>query len=237
MTVCKAAFLGLHGITESQFKRKVLQLDVNLNDGCGKHANHHRMDESIKQRVKEHIENFPAQVSHYSRFKNEHKDSRLTISELHRLFIKENPDLKTVCKYSYYHDVFNYEYNISFGYPRSDICDLCKKLQVAKKTAELAGDATAKCQSAAEHKLHIRKADVFNVQLNEVTEETKAMGSNCDTAVIAKDYQKNLPLPLTSVSQEYYKRQLWLHNLCIHNNVTNHPTMFVYAEHFKWKMS
>ena len=240
LNVCKAAFLGLHGIAESRLKRKVLQLDVNLNDGRGKHENHHRMDESKKQRVKEHIENFPARESHYSRSKNEHKtclDSSLTISELHRLFIKKIPDLETVCKYSYYRDVFNDEYNISFGYPRSGICNLCEKLQVAIKAAELASDATAKCQSAAEHELHIRKADVFNMQLNEVTEEAKAMGSNCDTAVIAMDHQKNLSLPLTGVSQEYYKRQLWLHNLCIHDNVTNHPTMFVNAEHFARKSS
>ena len=58
---------------------------------------------------------------------------------------------------------------------------------------------------------------------------------NCDTAVIAMDFQKNLPLSLTGVSQEYYKRQLWLHNFCIHDNMHNCATMYLYAEHYAAK--
>ena len=87
----------------------------------------------------------------------------------------------------------------------------------------------------AEHELHLRKADVFTVQINEITEAAKSMESNCDTAVLAMNFQKNLPLPLTGVSQEYYKRQLWMHNLCIHDNVSGLATMFLYSEHFAGK--
>ena len=49
------------------------------------------------------------------------------------------------------------------------------------------------------------------------------------------DYEKNLPLPLTGVGQEYYKRQLWIHNFCIHDNVNDRATMFLYAEHYAAK--
>ena len=77
-----------------------------------------------------------------------------------------------------------------------------------------------------EHELHIRKADVFTAQ---------ALLPEGDIAVLAMDYQKNLPLPLTGISQEYYKRQLWIHNFCIHDNVTNDATMFLYAEHYAKK--
>ena len=45
----------------------------------------------------------------------------------------------------------------------------------------------------------------------------------------------NLPLPLTGVSQEYYKRQLWIHNLCIHECVNDNAMMFLYAEHYAGK--
>ena len=77
-----------------------------------------------------------------------------------------------------------------------------------------------------------RKADVFTVQIQEATENAKLCN---DCAVIAKDYQKNMPLPLTGVSQEYYKRQLWIHNFCIHDTVQDQATMFVYAENYAGK--
>ena len=61
------------------------------------------------------------------------------------------------------------------------------------------------------------------------------MKDDCDIAVIAMNFQKNLPLPLTNIGQEYYKRQLWLHNFCIHDNVNNHAWMFLYSENFAAK--
>ena len=45
----------------------------------------------------------------------------------------------------------------------------------------------------------------------------------------------NLPLPLTGVSQKHYKRQLWIHNLYIHNCVNDNAMMFLYAEYYAGK--
>ncbi len=50
--------------------------------------------------------------------------------------------------------------------------------------------------------------------------------------VICFDFEKNLPLPLTNLGQEYYKRQLWLHNFCVHDVGSGEATMFLYAEHY-----
>ena len=83
--------------------------------------------------------------------------------------------------------------------------------------------------------MDIRKADVFTVQINEATVAAQALLPDGNTAVLAIDYQKNLSLPLTGVSQEFYKRQLWIHSFCIHDNVTNDATMFLYAEHYAKK--
>ena len=47
--------------------------------------------------------------------------------------------------------------------------------------------------------------------------------------------RKNLPLPLTGIGQEYYKRQLWLHNFCIHDTVQEKATMYLYGEHYAAK--
>ena len=236
--VCKAAFLGLHGIKESRLKKKILNFFSDMTDKRGKHDNHRQIADSIRNRIRKHISSFPARESHYSRSKNKHKkylDSSLSIAEMHRIFLQESPYLANECKYSLYKHIFNYELNITFGYPRTDICDTCEKQQANLATAKANNDPAEAKKIETEHELHIRKADVFNTQLCEVTESALEMNDDCDTAVIAMDFQKNLPLPLTNIGQEYYKRQLWLHNFCIHDNVNNLAWMFLYSENFAAK--
>ncbi len=58
---------------------------------------------------------------------------------------------------------------------------------------------------------------------------------NTKIAAISLDYEKNLLTPVTKVSSEYYMRQLWLHNFCIHNMTNEKTEMFVYSEHFAGK--
>ena len=232
--VCKAAFMGVHGIKESRMKKKVFNFDVSIADGRGKHDNHPKLDDTVRRAIREHIKKFPARESHYSRSSNAKKvylDADFTVAKMHRQFIEEHTAHKDV-KYWVYNDIFNYEFNISFGYPRSDICDTCEKLTTQLKAAEATSDHTKAAELKRQHELHVRKADVFNTQIAEATEAAKLSG---DTDVIAMDYEKNLPLPLTGVGQEYYKRQLWLHNLCIHSTVENQATMYVYAEHYAGK--
>ena len=236
ISICQAALLALHGIKASRLKKKVLSFQNQIADNRGKHDKHKKIDDAIKTRIREHIQRFPARESHYSRAKNSHKrylDASLSIASMHRLFLKDNPDLtKQSCKYWLYKDIFNYEFNVSFGYPRSDICDKCEKYQADIKAAELRNDNTAVTELKVQHELHVRKADVFNVQLKEATQEGKQANN---TAVLCLDFEKNLPLPLTGVSQEYYKRQLWLHNLCIHDSVLEKSVMYLYAEHYAAK--
>ena len=93
--VCQAAFLGLHGIKKSRLKRKVLNFEAHILDGRGSHANHAKI-EAVKNRVRKHIQLFPARESHYSRSQNKHKkylDASLSVAKMYRAFIEANPDL------------------------------------------------------------------------------------------------------------------------------------------------
>lgn len=233
--VCKAALCALHGISRARLAKKVLNFDVDITDGRGKHGNHIRLDDEIRNKVREHIRSFPARESHYSRSKNQSRkylDSNLSISEMHRLLVKEYPNLERSAKYWLYEDLFNHEFNISFGHPRSDVCDTCEKLTADIAAVNRNKEKARAQQLKTEHEIHIRKGDAFTAQLQEVTE----LAQNDETIhVIAMDFQKNIPLPLTGIGQEYYKRQLWLHNLGIHDCVKNKATMFLYAEHYAGK--
>ena len=235
--VCKASFAALHGIKISRLKRKVLNFSADIADKRGKHNKHYHISDDVKARIRNHISQFPARESHYSRTNNKTRkylDASLNIAKLYKMFLKDNPDLKDVVRYSLYREIFNFEFSISFGFPRSDICDTCELFSVKIKAAERAENETEAQKLKDEHALHLRKADVFYTHLAEVTEAARA-DADGSTGVIAMDFQKNLPLPKTGISQEYYKRQLWLHNFCIHDSVTETAKMYLYAEHYAGK--
>ena len=135
---------------------------------------------------------------------------------MHKLFLQGNLDLQEDLKYWLCYEIFNTELNISFGHPRSDTCDTCKQQHVNTKAAELGGDVAAMKRLKIENELRFRKAEVFHEQLHKATERAK-MSEEKNVVMLAIDFQKNLPLLLNGVSQEYYKRQLWVHNFCIHD--------------------
>ena len=39
-------------------------------DKCGKHDNHQRVNDEVRNVIREHIRSFPARSSHYSRLEN-----------------------------------------------------------------------------------------------------------------------------------------------------------------------
>lgn len=83
-----------------------------------------------------------------------------------------------------------------------------------------------------QHQPHVRKGDSFKTQVQQRPEEAN---SDASMHVMAMDFDKNLPLPLTGISQEDYKQQLWLHNPGMHDCGTSAVRMFLYAEHFAAK--
>ena len=206
--VCQAAFVALHGIKVSRLKRKILHFEKDIQDGRGKHDQHSQISIQVRDQIRHHIRLFPARESHYSRCQNTNRkylDPSLSVTSMHQDFLKENPDLNGQAKYWLYNEIFNTEFNISFGYPRSDVCDTCERQQVEIKAAERDNNAAEIRRLKTANELHLRKAEVFNVQLQEVTEKAK---SQDDVVVLVMDYQKNLPLPLTGISQEYYETAL-----------------------------
>ncbi len=149
---------------------------------------------------------------------------------MHRLFVELHPSLEKIITYETYWREVTSHFNISFGFPRSDICDQCELFE-AKIKAEIAARHTQKQRAVeVQRDVHIEKADVFYTQLREIP-----ANAGPTEVVLALDYEKNLPLPVTGVGPEYYKRQLWLHNLCVKDLVTGESTMYVYSETFAKK--
>lgn len=117
------------------------------------------MSENLVNQVKDHINSFPKRISHYSRRHSGKKylPSDLNISKMHDLYLeKHEPEIFQKIKngekctpkisYEYYNYLFNTHFNLSFGSPRTDVCDVCdhctvqiqnEKDEMIKKSLEL----------------------------------------------------------------------------------------------------
>ena len=94
----------------------------------GKHGKHRKVDDSIKNDIREHIKSIPRIESHYLRRQTskEFIDGSKTIAELHRDYLAQCKETgRPAGIYHLYCDIFNTEFNISFYIPRKDQCNFC----------------------------------------------------------------------------------------------------------------
>lgn len=228
--LCQQAFLAIHGIKRERLQRKVQQKNKDITDLRGKQS-HSIYSQDVIKKVHKFIEGIPARESHYSRESSKHKkyvDSNLSVAELHRKFKHDNPDIEI--KYSKFNEIFNKDFNIAFGHPRKDICATCEKLKVQIDFATVNKEVSRLNSLKVEKELHLRKAETFFKSI------TKAESDKQNHKLsLCFDYQKNLALPVTNVSIEYYSRQLWLHNFGVHNLSDNTASMYLYTENYGLK--
>lgn len=203
--VCKTALANLFCIG----KKKIELVQKSIKDGLstpnldqrGKHQNRpHKIDDQVREYIKQHIAQFPAEESHYSRTKNINKkylSPLLSISKMHKLFL-EQCALDNVAQTFYvkectYRNVFVSDFNLSFGFPKSDTCSTCD----AGKSSEE----------------HIQSYHEAYDALRANREQAK--NSN-NFAYMTMDLQQTMPLPRLSTSKAFYLRQMWLYNFGIH---------------------
>ena len=164
--VCQKAFCIVHGFGPKRLqvlRQKLKSGDLEA-DRRGKHGNHESVKEEVKDKVKAHIMSYPSRHSHYSRKDNSnrvHLSPELSIARLYRDFLEkydpdyiqleeENRQLKMSHKPTQklrkplitehlYHDILVTDFNIHFGYPRTDTCSTCDSLRIKIEAAPEVG--------------------------------------------------------------------------------------------------
>ena len=173
--VCQKAFCTVHGFGPKRLqvlRQKIENGRLEL-DRRGKHDNHSTIDNEVKDLIREHIKSLPSRQSHYSRKDNPQRiylSPELSIARLHYKFLekydpeyiqlkeehqkcviahKEPPKLrKPLVSEHLYHDIFVNEFNIHFGYPRTDTYSTCDKLMI--QTDAATGSERQQIQEALE---------------------------------------------------------------------------------------
>ena len=195
-------------------------------DRRGKHSSHLKISDAIKKQIDEHIRSFSVMKSHYSRsHHNKHRkylSPLLSVADMHELYLQKYEAAGTnIVSYGYYLKYFNF--NLSFGYPKSDACCTCDGLQIQLEAA----DDTQKVGIMAQKEDYLRRAKNFYSSLCSNTNMTK---TNVHIATVTFDFQQNLPLPHIPVGEVFYTHQLWLYVFGVHNCGTKQGLMYCWPE-------
>lgn len=117
------------------------------------------------------------------------------------MFIAENPE--STVKLSFFRGVFNKDFNLGFGSPRTDACSKCIELQERIKKEH---DNQKKNDLMIEARVHKLRAKAFFKLLQEKADGMVTFSFDC---------QKNNPMPRVPDQSAYYSRQIYLYNFTI----------------------
>ena len=233
MEVCKKTFCDIHAVGKRRIEVLCEKLKAGVllaGDARGTHRNHRTVPDEVKEKVREHIQSFPRRQSHYSRGDNQKREylpEGLSIAQMHRLYLSKyepTADESYVVKEWLYRKIFNEDFNLGFGYPRSDTCQLCDELQMASASTTCETQRNELSLKLAEHQLKASQA--YQLLRN----DTDLSKSDPDLHVITFDLQQNLPVPTLTHSAMFYLRQLWVYNFGIHMCNSGSAVMCVWNE-------
>lgn len=228
LRVCQKTLCNVYQITPRrlQILQEKIKFNKPLDDNRGLHDNRpNKVPNETKELVKNHISMFPKQENHYSRSDSQKMclNPDLTVRKMWELFRAEHAD--TSCTLSFYRDIFNSDFNLRFGVPRSDSCAQCDRLYVQMCSAR---DENELRKIQIESDIHHIRADLAYKTLAADTSECKAINAN--NVVLCIDLQQVLFSPKLSHNNVFYQRQLSCYNLAIHNQSNNKVAMCFWDE-------
>ncbi|CAG4988051.1 unnamed protein product [Parnassius apollo] len=183
-------------------------------DKRGKSGSNKRLDNNNKDLICNHIKSFKGRQSHYSLndTKKKYLPEDLNIKKIYKLYLDAYKSQNHV-SYETYRTIFNTEFNISFGYPRTDTCSACDEFKIKAKALRAEGNIVELNRLTILNNLHKKKAQTFYDRKKNARIKSK---TDVEFQAIAMDYQKNVSLPNITTSNVYYKRQLSMYSFNIH---------------------
>ena len=235
--VCKKSFCDVHALGKRRlenFCQKMADGVLITTDRRGKHKNQpHAVRNEMKHTVREHIMSFPRRKSHYSRtdnHKREYLDEGLSISRMYIMYLKKyepgvsESGCKPIIKQWLYRKIFNEEFNLSFGYPRSDTCETCDLLHLEIQSSKSAGERVQCQDELAQHQEQASQGYRL------LRTDTEASKRSPDHVLLTFDLMQNLPVPTLTHGSMFYSRQLWVYNFGIHNTTSGSARMYMWDE-------
>nr|CAH7745912.1 unnamed protein product [Callosobruchus chinensis] len=215
--VCKTYFLQTFQISNGRLGRALKRARVSSpgEDLRGRHEPANKTPEAKIQMVWDHINSFPSYQSHYTRSHNSNRkylDSKLNLRLMYGLYKEKygNNGDAPVSEAIYRH-VFHHDFNLHFHVPSKDTCVRC---DLFKAKLNCATDDNVKKTINQEHTLHLRKSEKARQSL--IDDKSACILNRGEVYGFTFDLEKALPFPTLTCSLAYYKRNMYVYNLGIH---------------------
>lgn len=223
--VCKIFFRNTLAINDRPIRTAFEKKDklagaVMAEDKRGKHGNQPKMNETIRNRVTDHINRIPKIESHYTR-KNTTKhyiEGGRTITDIYNDYLSNcKKDNVSFCNFNYFYNIFTNEFNLSFFQPKKDQCEVCVAYENASETDKV-NLKESYDQHLVEKELSRKEKDNDKLIL-------------VDKAVLAVyDLQAVMPLPKGECSAFYYSSKLNVLNFTITDLIKKNTECYVWDE-------
>lgn len=205
--VCKSSFLGVLCLNKNRIQG-VLKRHLRTGSVASENRGGDRHSLKFlerKQVVINFVKKFKPVESHYCRGKSnrQYLSSELNITKMWRMYTASVELTTHHVKLSYFRNIFNTNFNIGFGSPRTDMCSTCLQL---KEKIKMSKNEVEKSDLQTELKVHNMRAKAFFSLLKEDREGLKTFSFDC---------QKNQPLPKLPDQATYYSRQLYVYNFTV----------------------
>ena len=186
--------LGVSKNRVQRIARHWLNTGVPHPERIGGHR-HNAEREEKKRAVRNHITSFTCRASYWKKTRK-YLPSDLNIIKMKHLFDEQN---HMQVSYRMYYSVFQYDFNLGFGHPATDICSTCVHHRFRMKDPDSTDEE--KRQEVMHLMLHRRRSRMFYVLMNLVE----------DSVTVRFDVMENLVLPKSPIGQTYYSRQLYMY--------------------------
>ncbi|CAG9789737.1 unnamed protein product [Diatraea saccharalis] len=166
----------------------------------------HKSHKFIEKRkgIRDFIQSLNCSEPHYCRGSSSARlylPADLNINKIYKMYKERG--IQPISTKALFRKVFNTEFNLGFGSPKTDICSTCLQLQEKIKVQT---DIAKKNKLITLKRVHTLRAKAFYDVLKSKNEGIVTFSFDC---------QKNQPLPKLPDQSTYYSRQFYVYNLTI----------------------
>lgn len=179
--------------------------------------------------VRKFIKKFPCYSSHYGPSASEKKylHPNLNIKRIYKEYsiLCDFKKQKVLSEWKFRH-VFNTEFNLGFHPKKSDSCRTCDKLHALVQSE--ATYTVKKDQLLKQKQQHLNAVKRSRDTFCDIVKHSQSESSKVEVLVF--DLQRALEIPSISTSEAFYRRQLWVYNLCIYDEKRKIGYMYIWDE-------
>lgn len=228
--VCLQFILNCLCVTNHLLNRAIKSASTNANAnelrGCFRNKITNQSDLHFLEKF---IRQSPGYYSHYSASSSKRKylNPNMNIMRLYKEYclVCDFNERTTLSEWKFRH-VFNTSFNLAFKPKKSDTCRKCDEFKCVIQSERT--NSVKKRRFVGKKEDHLKIVMNTKKKFHECVDNAREDSTN--TEVLTFDLQRALEIPSITTSEAYYRRKLYVYNLCIYDEVRRKAYMYTWNE-------